>query len=956
MERIEATLALFICAALAMGAVTARAEPLPTAPMLRLESWMHTGTIKRNDVDAAGKYIVTCSPDKTARVWEVDTGLLAKVLRPPAGKGGEGSLEACAISPDGTTVATGGKTRAGGDSYVVYLFNLSSGEIKQRITGLDDVLTHLTYSPAGKYLGATTRSGSVKVWDVKGGYAQVLNDSSCTDRSYGCAFSGKKGYFATSCFDGKVRLYNRKFKLVKEVATKSGKQPSTLDFSPDCRKLAVTYDDRVAVDIYSVPSLNWRHSTAVLHQPGDRLGSVAWSRDGRRLFAGGRYSRDGGFPILEWQDRGVGSQNLIKVSAQDTIRELHPLGDGRLHYASADPLIAVLDPHGRKLIEVKSSIPVFTNIWAGNFALSHDGDVVEFGLDKGGQRPVRFHVAERRLEVDLKTGHKMSPPVISAEGISVQGWKPSKYPALNGNKLPTSPYEISRSLAVVPGGGSFLLGTSSRVMHLGKDGSVIWSTESPGSAWGVNVSGDGRLAVAALADGTVRWYSMADGKELLSLFVKKSAKGWVAWTPSGYYAASPGGEEMIGWQVNRGPDAAADFFPASRFRDIYYRPDVIEKVLVAAGERDAIREADEAAGRKETVEVKIEQRLPPVITILSPGNGYAFSSHTVTVQYQVRNPAGEQITGLEVLLDGRPAGKNRGLTVKSAKGVETIEIPVPARDVAVSLVASNRLSTSEPATVRLAWKGKEEEFVIKPKLYVLAIGVTQYEKESLRLRFAAKDARDFAAALEAQKGKLYRDVITKVAEDASRDDVLDGLEWIEREVTAKDVAMVFLAGHGVNDRNGDYVFLPVDGDPERLRRTGIPYGTVRDVITGLPGKVLLFVDTCHSGDIMGSRRGVADIDRVVMDLTSAENGVVVFAASPGPQYSVEHDDWGNGAFTRALIEALSGKADFRKTGRITLNMIDLYISERVKELTKGQQTPTTSKPRTIQDFPVVLTR
>ena len=37
---------------------------------------------------------------------------------------------------------------------------------------------------------------------------------------------------------------------------------------------------------------------------------------------------------------------------------------------------------------------------------------------------------------------------------------------------------------------------------------------------------------------------------------------------------------------------------------------------------------------------------------------------------------------------------------------------------------------------------------------------------------------------------------------STRDEVLDGLEWIHKETTSKDVAMVFLAGHGVNHQNG----------------------------------------------------------------------------------------------------------------------------------------------------------
>lgn len=288
-----------------------------------------------------------------------------------------------------------------------------------------------------------------------------------------------------------------------------------------------------------------------------------------------------------------------------------------------------------------------------------------------------------------------------------------------------------------------------------------------------------------------------------------------------------------------------------------------------------------------------------------------------------------------------------------------VGIKVPERDCEVSVIAANQYAASEPATVRLFWQSrKQEEFVIKPKLYILAVGVGKYQDSDLRLAFPAKDAKDFAAVLKKQKGKLYRDVVPQVLtdENATKDDVLDGLEWIERQTTAKDVAMVFMAGHGVNDRNGNYYFLPGNANPDRLKRTGVPYSTIKDTVSGLPGKVLFFADTCHSGNVMGSKRrgGMADIDKVVNDLASAENGVVVFASSTGRQYSLENSAWGNGAFTKALVEGLSGKADYTGKKKITINMLDLYLSERVKELTNGQQTPTTAKPRTVPDFPVAL--
>ena len=78
--------------------------------MLRIEAGMHTAPITRIDVDAAERFLVTASDDKTARVWDLANGQLLQVLRPPLVAGDEGKLYAVAISPDGTTVATGGWT------------------------------------------------------------------------------------------------------------------------------------------------------------------------------------------------------------------------------------------------------------------------------------------------------------------------------------------------------------------------------------------------------------------------------------------------------------------------------------------------------------------------------------------------------------------------------------------------------------------------------------------------------------------------------------------------------------------------------------------------------------------------------------------------------------------------------------------------------------------------------
>ena len=94
-----------------LGALSALAAEPTTEPLLRLETGMHTAIINRVATDAQGRWAVTASDDKTARVWELASGRQLLVLRPPQDTGNEGKLYAVAMSPDGTIVALGGWTR-----------------------------------------------------------------------------------------------------------------------------------------------------------------------------------------------------------------------------------------------------------------------------------------------------------------------------------------------------------------------------------------------------------------------------------------------------------------------------------------------------------------------------------------------------------------------------------------------------------------------------------------------------------------------------------------------------------------------------------------------------------------------------------------------------------------------------------------------------------------------------
>ena len=81
----------------------------------------------------------------------------------------------------------------------------------------------------------------------------------------------------------------------------------------------------------------------------------------------------------------------------------------------------------------------------------------------------------------------------------------------------------------------------------------------PSTTWAVNISGDGRLAVAAFSNGTLRWYRLKDGAQLLALFLHADGTRWVMWTPEGFFHTAPGSETLIGYHLNQGADQAGEF-------------------------------------------------------------------------------------------------------------------------------------------------------------------------------------------------------------------------------------------------------------------------------------------------------------------------------------------------------------------------------------------------------------
>lgn len=177
------------CTALLLFILHPSSIILSQSPVLRIEMGMHTANIWRIATDAQGRFLVTASEDKTARVWELPSGRLLRVLRPPIGEGSKGKLLAVAISSDGNTIAAGGSTnKESGTVESIYLFDRASGRLRQRLTGLPDVVFHLAYSRDGRWLAATLGAGKgVRLYAVAEGYILAHSDIQYGNHSLGIA-------------------------------------------------------------------------------------------------------------------------------------------------------------------------------------------------------------------------------------------------------------------------------------------------------------------------------------------------------------------------------------------------------------------------------------------------------------------------------------------------------------------------------------------------------------------------------------------------------------------------------------------------------------------------------------------------------------------------------------------------------------------------------------------------
>lgn len=460
---------------------------------------------------------------------------------------------------------------------------------------------------------------------------------------------------------------------------------------------------------------------------------------------------------------------------------------------------------------------------------------------------------------------------------------------------------------------------------------------------------DLNLLVLVNKDNSFTFHDLTTGERTLTIVAQQDSE-WLAYTPSGLYAASLNGAER------------ASLAFGSVVRPLAAHAERLESRKLVSQKLASVRTGriEDELAQAEVAARNASLTAPYRLKLLDLPSQTGTKYLSVDFQVTKTDPSAPDPV-LSLTLNGHR--QDISLTGQlGADGKYTHPFPLlPGRNFIQAAIAFNGGDYGTVTAMVNRNTGEQavtvEEQELKPRLFYLGIGVSKYADPEMDLQFAHKDVEMVAKELEAQEGTLFREVrqLVLTDEDAANEVIRTrGLREFLGGATDQDVIVIYLAGHGAQDIDGLY-FLTHDTDFNKPYE-GFEMAQISRFLRRRPQgqKAILLMDMCRAGSLDFLEDGarattLGGVQRVTgEDVGNAlkGSGTIVFASSNGSAPSYESADWegGHGAFTAAVLRGLRGEAEAigdRKDGQVdVLEMVE-FVSKTVPELTGARkQQPT----------------
>ncbi|MCO6512569.1 MAG: caspase family protein [Aridibacter famidurans] len=469
----------------------------------------------------------------------------------------------------------------------------------------------------------------------------------------------------------------------------------------------------------------------------------------------------------------------------------------------------------------------------------------------------------------------------------------------------------------------------------------------------IAVSETGDYLFIRLEDGSTKVVETKGGKEVCRLFSLRDGN-WAVTTPTGHFDASPGGREMLHYVVG------VETVTLDQMKDRYYRPGLLRSIF--AGEF------------KGTETLFTSKDLYPDVTFTPSLEGKRQIEITLRNRGGGIGPVQVLVNGKEVVADARPDGfdpdtREASLAV-SLEGAAFL----PGADNRIEVVARNSegwLTNRGTPKGSKSVEVKGSPNLEPPNVYAIVAGVSDYDGNEIDLRYAAKDAEAFAAAIELgalgiteDPSKVHIRLLTAGGEGtqfkipdaktygASKEDfkrAFDDFKAAEPE----DVFVVFLSGHGISVSNGpdsrdssydNYLFLTEDADSNNKSFFAARLERERKALSGEEIKELMkqnralkqimILDTCAAGAVGNSylSRDMPSDQIRALEALKDSMGFLVLAGSSADRVSYEASSYG-GLLTYSLLYGIKQEFALEDGNAYVGDLFD-YAKKKVPELAK----------------------
>jgi WD40 repeat protein len=876
-----------------------------------------------------------------------------------------------------------------------------------RLGGHDDGVYGVSFSPDGKYLVTGSYDKKVILWDVsflkdttkKLDYT-VIEDHTESVRTVAFAPNGK--YFLTAGYDNRLLKYGLDGKLIKEVIKITDETFADQHGFGDIHSISISDDSKTVVIGTNLTS---RENVWVVDvETGKKINSfklhdnTVMSVDfyGNDLIASaGGELRD----IYVWEAKsgkvkahfkgngkrvysvGINDKNQIafgNTGVELSKKSINYFGDLEKYFDIDNMNVYDLGEE-----EFKTENITYDGKYLQNSGLSQlylmDAEsepIAMAELDPNADGLIRCFTFTENGEVVVGTNYK----------IIIYDINMNRLRTLNGHT--SDVYSLASNKRTLVSGSA---DQTIRVWDLDDQGKY-YRTKEQFKQYLLDLGVTQEKLDDFLKDKNITFDQLYESENIKTVTPKAtiytSDLDWIIYTDKNYYAASKNGSRNVGFHLNQGMDKAAKFHSFRQFDIQLNRPEKIMETFASTNAQ--LKEAFILARKKRiersgfTVKENTEVDEAPELELNNLQEIVKVEKYKLKFLLK-----GANLKTLFVYVNGVPVEILGGADLSKLADEGSYQVImyscdfklIPGRN-HVEIWATNTSGIS--SSVESVVVQYLPESIPKPDLYIVSIGVSEYNDNSKNLNYAAKDANDIVNLFSTNKqyGEVNKLVLTN---DQFTSKSKEEIKTFLNKANLTDHVIVFYAGHGVFDKKYTYYISTHNMDFSKPEAKGISYSEFEDLFATSPSRnKLVLLDACHSGEI--DKEEVEEKELAMMETKNVKfrnvgnstvayksglgissftlmknmftemndkTGATIIGSAGGLEFAMEGGEWKNGLFTYSLIDGLKNKkADSDANGEINVTEIGNYVKQNVSELSAGKQVPTSRNENIETNFKV----